>query len=70
MPTPVTQVSPLLIDGRTASRMLGLSLRTVQQLAIDRRIPSIMVGRSRRYSPDSLAAWIRRHEKGDGHDTP
>gem|GEM_PF-1497729 len=49
---------PLLIDGREAARLLGVSERTLHTLAMDNIIPSHKVGRLRRYNPSELQAWV------------
>lgn len=38
--------------------MLGIGKRRLWELSNCRAIPSYKVGRSRRYSPDELRAWV------------
>ncbi|MDZ4847765.1 MAG: helix-turn-helix domain-containing protein [Pirellulaceae bacterium] len=49
---------PLLVDAREAARMMGISTRTLWTLANMRTIPSIRIGRARRYSLDDLREYI------------
>lgn len=49
---------PLLIDAKQAATSLSLGARTVWSLTNRRAIPSHRIGRSVRYLPDELAAWI------------
>ena len=55
--TPTT--APLLIDAPAACAMLCMGERRVWQLSNCRAIPSYKIGKSRRYCPDELRAWIR-----------
>jgi excisionase family DNA binding protein len=48
----------LLVDQREAARLLSLSTRTVYLMSKDGRLPCLRIGRSVRYSPVDLAAWI------------
>jgi predicted DNA-binding transcriptional regulator AlpA len=57
----MTDSTPLLVDARTAARMLALSERTLWALSAPRGpIPCVRMPGSRivRYSPPDLAAWI------------
>lgn len=54
-PTP----PPLLIDAKAASSLLSMGERRLWVLTNCRAIPSFKIGKSRRYSPDELRAWIR-----------
>lgn len=49
---------PLLIDGKAAAQMLGMSERKLHELMRDGVVPSRKVGRLRLYSPAELRAWI------------
>ena len=49
---------PLLIDAKAACILLTMGERTLWSLSNRRAIPSYKVGKSRRYSPDELRAWI------------
>lgn len=50
---------PLLVNAKTASQLLNIGARQLWVLSNRRAIPSIKIGRSRRYCPDQLRAWIR-----------
>ena len=53
---------PLLVDLRTAAKMLGLSEKTVWSMARNKRLPSLKAGpgrSSRRmYSVEALKTWV------------
>ena len=52
---------PLLITGREAARLLGISFRTLFTMTKRGDVPRVSVGRgSVRYSPDDLRAYIDR----------
>lgn len=50
---------PLLVDAKAASALLCMGARRLWVLTNCRAIPSHKIGRSVRYSPAELAAWIR-----------
>lgn len=54
----------LLVDARTAARMLAVSPRTLHTLTRRGELPSVRVGRLVRYSPSALAEWIQSRQKG------
>lgn len=56
--TPPASAAPLLVDGREAARLLGLSPRTVWQLTRDGSLLAVRVGRAVRYSVRDLATFI------------
>lgn len=49
---------PLLIDAKAASALLGIGTRRLWSLTNCNAIPSRKIGRSVRYSPRELNAWI------------
>lgn len=54
----LTEHEPLLIDAKAASAMLGIGARKLWSLTNCGAIPSRRIGRSVRYSPAELRAWI------------
>jgi len=48
----------LLIDTKAAARLLSLSPRRLFELTACKAIPSLKIGRSRRYRPEELSAWV------------
>lgn len=50
--------APLLIDAKAACALLSMGERRLWVLTNCRAIPSRKIGRSVRYSPAELAAWI------------
>jgi len=57
-PTPPA-TAPLLIDAPAACALLCLGERRLWELSNCNAIPSYKIGKSRRYCPDELRAWIR-----------
>jgi len=49
----------LLLTGPAASALLSMSLRRLTQLTTMGAVPSVKIGRSRRYCPQQLAEWVR-----------
>lgn len=49
----------LLITGPAACVILSMSLRRLSQLTTIGAVPSVKIGRSRRYCPQQLAEWVR-----------
>lgn len=56
--TNTTATNPLLIDAAAACLLLSMGGRRLWELSACRAIPSLKVGRSRRYRPDELRAWV------------
>lgn len=56
--TPTTTAA-LLIDAKAACALLCMGERRLWVLSNCRAIPSFKIGKSRRYCPDELRAWIR-----------
>lgn len=56
-PTP-TRAAPLLVDSRAACALLSMGERRLWQLTNCNAIPHRKIGRSVRYSPAELEAWI------------
>ena len=56
--TPTTP-APLLIDAKAACALLCMDKRRLWVLSNRRAIPSFKIGKSRRYCPDELRAWVR-----------
>ncbi|MBX3410572.1 MAG: hypothetical protein KF859_11885 [Phycisphaeraceae bacterium] len=58
--TPATlPAAPLLIDARAACVALSMGRRRLWVLSNCRAIPSFKIGKSRRYCPAELEAWVR-----------
>jgi hypothetical protein len=55
----VPGAAPLLIDAKAACSVLCMGGRRLWTLSNCNAIPSHKVGRSRRYSPDELRAWVQ-----------
>jgi len=54
----------LLWNSRQAAQALAMSERTLWRRTQDGDIPSVRIGGLVRYSPDSLAEWIKGQETG------
>jgi hypothetical protein len=68
MPTPILVSSPLLdslITPRTLAERLGTTERNLSEWRISGRGPKYLrIGRSPRYTPESVDAWLRAQEHG------
>ncbi|HYE60701.1 MAG TPA: hypothetical protein VD997_01785 [Phycisphaerales bacterium] len=53
-----TSTAPLLIDAKAARVMLCMGERRLWMLTNCGAIPSRKIGKSVRYSPEELAAWV------------
>ncbi len=51
--------TPLLIDAPATCKVLCMGERRLWVLSNCGAIPSHKIGKSRRYSPDELRAWVR-----------
>ena len=58
-PTPSPTMAQLLIDAKAACVALSMGERRLWVLSNCRAIPSHKIGKSRRYCPDELRAWVR-----------
>jgi predicted DNA-binding transcriptional regulator AlpA len=63
---------PLLLDGPSAAKLLGISERQLRKLEVTGRIPPpVRIGRSVRWSRENLASWVREGcptaERFEGH---
>ena len=58
--TPKQALTPLLISGREAAKLLSVCERTLFMLTKAGEIPAVRIGRAVRYSVRDLEAWVRR----------
>lgn len=59
MPKQFPQTNRLLVSKREAAAMLGISERTLHNLTVAGKVPSVMLGiRGRRYSIKALEALV------------
>ena len=58
MPSELPTATPLLVNSKTASALLGICTRRLWVLTNMNAIPSRKIGASVRYSPAELSAWI------------
>ena len=54
-------IEPLLLSSSEAAKALSISERSLWTLTKTEQIPCIKLGRSIRYSVDSLKDWINTH---------
>jgi excisionase family DNA binding protein len=47
-----------LVDCKIIARLIGLSHRTVEDMATRRELPMYKVGRSNRYKVDEILNWL------------
>lgn len=57
-----TKAEPLLVDGRSAARLLSVSERTLWSLSNRGELASVKIGRRRLYDPRDLTAFIDRQK--------
>jgi hypothetical protein len=55
---PTVPVAPLLIDAKAARVLLCMGERSLWMLTNCGAIPSRKIGKSVRYSPEELVAWV------------
>ena len=51
--------APLLVDGYEMARLLSVSRPTIDRLRATGKIPSVLVGSSRRYLPNDVVAALK-----------
>ncbi|OAI45551.1 hypothetical protein AYO44_12870 [Planctomycetaceae bacterium SCGC AG-212-F19] len=56
------QPGPLLLQASEAAKRLAISQRHLHKLTMEGRLPCIRVGRSVRYSVETIEQWIRNSE--------
>ncbi|MDX1965425.1 MAG: helix-turn-helix domain-containing protein [Pirellulales bacterium] len=56
--SPAPEQPPLLVDSKTAARMLSICTKTLWQMTREGELPCLRVGRRTLYSPAKLQAWI------------
>lgn len=49
---------------KEAASFLKVSTRTVRRLAEDGRMPSLLIGKLRRFDPDTVREWVRAQAQG------
>lgn len=60
--TAMDPIDRLLVGGREAARLLGMSQRSIERHGL----PSIRIGGRRLYSVDALRAWIAERLAAEG----
>ena len=53
---------PLLLKPAEAAKALSMGARTLWSLTAGRQIPHVRIGKSVRYDPADLRAWIAEHK--------
>jgi len=56
-------IEPLLLTARQTARMLAISERSLYSLTKAGNLPAVRIGRSVRYDPDDIRAWIDAAKK-------
>lgn len=57
-----TSIAPLLVNAKTAAKLLSISSRKLWSLTAGRELAAVRIGRLVRYDPADLRAWIERHK--------
>lgn len=55
-----------LVRAREVAKSLDVSERQVLRLAAEGDLPHVRVGRSVRFDPAAVEAWLREHSNGNG----
>jgi excisionase family DNA binding protein len=55
----------LLVDARTAAKMLGVCQRTLWRLTDIGELPHVRIGRRVLYCPQQLREWVERRARRD-----
>lgn len=53
-----TTPEPLAVNAETAAKMLGIGTRSLWSFTACDAVPHVRIGRSVRYRPDELRAWL------------
>ena len=61
-----TAPPPLLLRAEQAAKALAISPRLLWTLTNDGTIPCVRIGRTVRYDPNDLTAWIKRQKQRSG----
>jgi excisionase family DNA binding protein len=56
-------IEPLLLTARQTARMLSISERTLYSITKEGRLRAVHIGRSVRYDPADIRAWIEAAKK-------
>lgn len=56
-------IEPLLLTARDTARMLAISERSLYSLTKAGALPAVRIGRSVRYDPGDIRAWIESAKK-------
>ena len=52
----------MALTSKEAASLLGISLQTLDRAVKRGEIPVVRIDRKRRFEPDDLRAWLRRHK--------
>lgn len=58
-----TTVEPMLLTARQTAQMLAISERSLYSLTKAGDLPAVRIGRSVRYDPTDIRAWIASAKK-------
>lgn len=56
-------VEPMLLTARQTAKMLAISERSLYSLTKSGDLPAVRIGRSVRYDPADIRAWIKSAKK-------
>jgi excisionase family DNA binding protein len=66
--TTMTATPAGLLTASQAATYLGISIHTLRQWVSQRRVPVVKLGRSTRFNPTDLAAYVAAHTRAAAHD--
>ena len=63
-----TETPHRLVDRHHMAELASVSVATLDRLVSRKKIPSVMVGSSRRFDPAEVIGALKRNQEGDSND--
>jgi hypothetical protein len=57
-------LAPILVDRPEAARLLGISVRLLDSLTKDKKIPHVRLSGRVMYSPEKMRQWVNAQAQG------
>jgi hypothetical protein len=57
-------MAPILVDRPAAAKLLGISVRLLDSLTKDKKIPHVRLSGRVMYSPEKLREWVNAQAQG------
>lgn len=62
-PQSTPQIAQIVWNDRQVASAIGLSVKRVQALAREKRLPAFKIGKLWRFDPDTIRAWIKQESQ-------